>query len=92
MVAALATSVAGEGGASSQGAVRRIPAEVVFCIKEKAMADFPSQPGRQVEAVTAGVEAWFALRQIPNNPAKRRAGKEFPCNYPKQLYLSQRGF
>lgn len=92
MVAVLATAVAGEGGFSPQGAVRRIPAEVVFCIKEKAMADFPSQPGRQVEAVTEGVEAWFALRQIPNNPAKRRAAEDFPCDYPKQLYLAQRGF
>ncbi len=68
-------------------AVRRIPAEVVFCIKEKAMADFPSQPGRQVEAVTEGVEAWFALRQIPNNPAKRRAAEDFcrRCGYARRF-------
>lgn len=76
---------------SSSLAPRTIPREVVEGIQQKARTDFPNQPGRQVDAVTEGIEAYFRWRRIPDNPWKAWAAEQFPSDYPKQLYLSLRG-
>ena len=96
MVLALGgTAVAGEGMVSqvtvSETFVRRIPRGVVLGIQERAAYNFPGSPTKQVVAVTEGVEAYFELLKVPNNPAKRQAADKFPFDYPKQLYLAQRG-
>jgi hypothetical protein len=85
---------AGEGMSvsSSYQSVRRIPPDVVLGIKRRAVYQFPSQPDLQVVAIAEGVEAYFELKKVPGNPAKSQAAADFPYNYPKQLYLAQRGF
>lgn len=89
------TAVAGEGVVTQytthETFVRRIPREVVFGIQQRAVYNFPSSPSKQSVAVTEGVEAWFELQRVPNNPVKRQAAVDFPYDYPKQLYVAQRG-
>ncbi|MEI6340068.1 MAG: hypothetical protein WCQ57_16055 [Verrucomicrobiota bacterium] len=91
LLATLGTVCAGDGPAS-QLVVRQITPQIVQGIKDLAVFNNPGSPREQVSDVAEGVEAWFELQSIPNNPPKRRAAAEFPYNFPKQLYLAQRGF
>ena len=75
-----------------QTLVRRISPEVLQGIKDLAVFNNPGSPREQVDAVTEGVEAYFALKRIPNNPAKHQAAVQFPYDFPKQLFLAQRGY
>ena len=92
LVAMAGTVFAGEGMSSQSVTVRRISPEVVQGIKDLAVYTYPGRPDQQVTAITEGVEAWFELKTIPNNPAKRQAAMDFPYDFPKQLFLAQRGF
>jgi len=96
LVATLGTVCAGDSSISqtvvSQTTARRITPEILQGIKDLAVYNNPGSPREQVSDVTEGVEAWFELQNIPNNPAKRQAAADFPSDFPKQLYLSQRGF
>lgn len=76
----------------TQTIFRQIAPDVVQGIKDLAVYNNPGSPREQVDAITEGVEAYFDLQTIPNNPAKRQAALQFPFNFPKQLYLAQRGF
>ena len=97
LVATLGTVCAGDGSLSqtvvvSQTTVRRITPEIMQGIKDLSVYNNPGSPREQVGDVTDGVDAWFELQRIPNNPAKRQAAADFPYNFPKQLFLAQRGF
>jgi hypothetical protein len=84
--------IAGDGVRLASDALpRTIPRDVVLGIQTKAMTDYPNQPQQQVEAVTEGIEAYFALRRVRSNPDKTQAAELYPFNYPKQLYLAIRG-
>ena len=97
LVAVVGSVYAGDGGVSPspvapQTLVRRISPEVLQGIKDLAVFNNPGSPREQVDAVTEGVEAYFALKRIPNNPAKHQAAVQFPYDFPKQLFLAQRGY
>ena len=67
-----------------------IPQPIMQGIKDLAVRRNPSQPKWQMEEVTDGVNAYLALRRVPDNPGKRAAAAEYPFDFAKQLYLAQR--
>jgi len=70
---------------------RFIPQEVLQGIKDRAVLFNPGHPKAQEQAITAGIEAYFELATVPNNPQKRQAAIDYPFDFPKQLYLARRG-
>lgn len=74
----------------SYGYVPRIPQPIMQGIKDLAVQVHPTHPKNQMDAVTAGVNAYLALQAIPDNPGKRAAAEDFPFDFPKQLFLAQR--
>ncbi|GAT34717.1 hypothetical protein TSACC_23150 [Terrimicrobium sacchariphilum] len=76
-------------GGSASG-VPRIPPEILLGIKNRVVLFHPGQPKVQMERIWEEIEAYQALKRIPNNPAKREAAEKYPFHYTKQLYLAQR--
>lgn len=73
-----------------ESGVRYIPQEVVQGIKDRVVRFHTWNPKLQDRLITENIEAWFALREVPNSAAKRSAAENFPFQYAKQLYLAQR--
>lgn len=71
---------------------RHVPQRIMQGIKDLAVRRNPSHPDDQMAEVTDGLNAWCALRQIPNTPEKETAAALYPFDFAKQLYLAQRPF
>jgi len=95
LVLVAGTLLAGVGtvspGSSTSGPVN-IPPEVLLGIKNRVVLFHPGQPKVQAERIWEEIEAYQALKRIPNNPAKREAAEKYPFHFTKQLYLAQRPF
>ncbi len=78
-------------GSAASGPVN-IPPEVLLGIKNRVVLFHPGQPKVQEERIWEEIEAYQALKRIPNSPAKRDAAERYPFHFTKQLYLAQRPF
>lgn len=95
LVLAAGTLHAGVGtvspGSTTSGPVN-IPPEVLLGIKNRVVLFHPGQPKVQAERIWEEIEAYQALKRIPNSSAKREAAEKYPFHFTKQLYLAQRPF
>ncbi len=95
LLAMAGISVAGEAVVTTEVSTytysRPIPQYVLQGIKDRAVLFYPGQPKSQEQVITDGIEAYFELATVPDNPIKSQAAVDYPFDFPKQLYLARRG-